>query len=166
VASFKSHRHSEALDTTHSQGGHSAEMNRESAGPCSVNSHKRMKTSISLVCLFSKFVFKLCIYGRGAHTHVGAHRCQKRAPGPLELELQDTVSLHVGVGTRVQVLCENSKCSQPPSHLTRALRPPSLLTTSETQESQMQPPWTLSGLLSGSYNSSEKMLSASSRGIL
>jgi hypothetical protein len=39
------------------------------------------------------------------------HRGQKRASGPLELELQMIVSCCVGAKNQTQVLYRNSKCS-------------------------------------------------------
>jgi hypothetical protein len=39
------------------------------------------------------------------HVHTGAHRGQKRAWDPLELELQATTSHHVGPRNRTLVLC-------------------------------------------------------------
>lgn len=35
----------------------------------------------------------------------------KRAAEPLELELQQVVSLYVGARNQVQALCKNSRCS-------------------------------------------------------
>lgn len=52
---------------------------------------------------------------------LGAHRGQKRALGPLELELWPVMNHHVDAGKGAQVFRKKSKCSQILSHLSRPL---------------------------------------------
>lgn len=82
-------------------------------------------TSLPFVLLvpfpLESFIFILCVwvvlcacYICEPHVH-SASRSQRRGTGPLELELQTTVSCHGGgrvFGNQTWVLCKSSQCSQ------------------------------------------------------
>lgn len=42
---------------------------------------------------------------------LGTHRAERKAPNPLELELQMVVRCHVGAGNQILLACKSNNCS-------------------------------------------------------
>lgn len=83
------------------------------------NFNPLINTSVSSVWFFFKkhiFFKKICVYEclfaclYVHQIHAGAHRGQKRARDPLELELKMVVNYHVRYQNQVWVLYKSSKC--------------------------------------------------------